>query len=348
MKIVLSIDGGGIRGIIPAAILAYLEEKIQKVTEDNRIRLANYIDFVAGTSTGSIIGAMMLLPDKNKKFKYPQYSLDEIKQMYIELGERVFEKKIKHNIKTLWGIFGPRFPDSNIEQPLLKYMDHIKMKDLIKPCMFSGYDIDKRQVNFYTNSDESEKYCNCYIKDIVRGSTAIPSYFSPAYFKECTNINTIIDGGVFANNPSLAAFIEISKTLFREEDFKKRKFNTNDILIISLGTGDFKQKSYKYSNTKRWGKAQWLMPVIDVLLTSHAEVTNYEMEKIFSSNNSNHNYKRINPPIILGSSNALDASKENLILLLKDVNNYIEENKELLNTLAREICDINFLRVISL
>jgi patatin-like phospholipase/acyl hydrolase len=64
MKIILSIDGGGMRGVIPAAILVYLENKIQEITEDPRLRIGNVVDFVAGTSTGSIIGALMLIPDE--------------------------------------------------------------------------------------------------------------------------------------------------------------------------------------------------------------------------------------------------------------------------------------------
>lgn len=343
MKTILSIDGGGIRGIIPAAILEYLETKIQDILGDDRVRIGNLFDFVAGTSTGSIVGALMLIPKDNIKegdLIRPKYKMSEIVKMYVELGDTVFESSFWHNVKTCWGIFGPKFPASNIEDPLFLYTDHCKLGDLIKPCMFSGYDIDKRRVNFYTNSDESRKYVNYYVKDVVRGSTSIPSYFPPAFFKDGMEANTIVDGGMFANNPSLAAYIEVSKTVFNG---KVNRFDPNELIVVSLGTGDFKQKSYPYNKTKRWGKAEWVLPILDILLTSHAEVTHYEMNKLFSVYDALHNYKRINPTITKGSPSALDSSRKNISNLLIDVKTYIENNKEMLNTLAREICDINYL-----
>ena len=338
MKIILSIDGGGIRGIVPAAILAYLENRIQQIQKDNRIRIGNLVDFVAGTSTGSIICAAMLIPDETKN--KPKYTMDDIVQMYFNMGDDVFKKKFWHGVKTLWGLLGPTFPASNIEPLLLKELGHYKMGDLLKPCMISGYDIEKRRVNFYTNDDKDHKYEDYYVKDIVRGSTSIPAYFPPARFNHGVDINTIVDGGVFANNPSLAAYIEVSKTLFDGE--YKRK-HPHELIIISLGTGKISQKSFPYKKAKRWGKAQWLMPVIDVLLSSHSEVTSYEMEKIFEAYDSKKNYTRINPSIILGNSSGLDASKDNLCKLLKDVNNYIEDNKDMLESLANDLIDMNYL-----
>jgi len=338
MKIILSIDGGGIRGIVPAAVLAYLEKKIQEIQKDPRIRLANLVDFVAGTSTGSIVASMMLLPcDDCRK---PRNTMQDIVDLYFAIGDQVFEKHFLHNVKTVWGLFGPQFPASNIDEPLLKYLDHYKMKDLLKPCMIAGYDIEKRRVNFYTNRDKDEKYAEYNVKDVVRGSTAIPAYFPPARFQYGTDMNTIVDGGVFANNPSLSALIEISKTKY---DGECKNLGPKKVLVISLGTGDINQKPFPYKKAKNWGKAQWMMPVIDVLLSSHSQVTHYEMEQLFASRGLEHNYKRINPPIVLGDPSGLNASKDNLINLLKDVQNYIDANETMLNALAREIIDLNLL-----
>lgn len=336
MKIILSIDGGGIKGIIPATILTYLEQKIQVLLNDNRLHLCNLIDFIAGTSTGSIIGALMLIP--NERGDTSKYNMSEISDFYLSLGDKVFKTNLLYNLKTCYGLFGPRYQNSNIEQILLNKFDHFKLKDLIKPCMFSGYDIEKRKIIFYTNTDLTQKYNDFYVKDIVRGSTSIPSYFSPAHFNVGTSYNTIIDGGLFANNPSFATFIEISKSLS-----SNKPYNPQDIMIISLGTGYVSKKTYNYKKVKNWGKAEWVVPIIDILISANSEITDYQINKLFSSYNALHNYKRLNPKILLASPNPLDASKENLINLIKDAKNYIEENKEMLDILAREICDINFL-----
>ncbi len=342
MKIILSIDGGGIRGIVPAAILTYLEEKIQDIIGNDKIRIGNMFDFVAGTSTGSIVGSLMLIPKepKENEIMAPKYKMSEIVKMYVEFGDKVFAKNFWHNVHTTWGLFGPKYKSNNIEVPLLKFMDHYQLKDLLKACLFSGYDIDKRKVCFFTNSDEHKRYAHYYLKDVIRGSTSIPSCFSPAHFMDGLIENTIIDGAVFVNNPALAAYIEVSKTIFNG---KIKKFDPNEMIVISLGTGSFKPKSYTYKKTKRWGKAKWVLPTIDIMMSAHSDVTDYEMTKIFSSHDSLHNYKRINPPLVYGSASALDSSRKNVTNLLIDVRNYIENNKDMLNTLAREICDLNFL-----
>jgi patatin-like phospholipase/acyl hydrolase len=300
--------------------------------EDNRIKIGNLVDFVAGTSTGSIIGSSILIPDQNYKAKY---SASEIVQLYFNFGNTIFKKNFFHNLKTLWGIIGPLYPSKNIDNPLLKQLDHYKLKDLIKPCLFTGYDIDKRKVNIYTNYDKLKKYNNFYIKDIIRGSVAVPSFFSPAYFRNGNDIHTIIDGGIFAGNPSMCAFIETIKTFSTE----KTKYDIDNILLISIGNGKTKQKSFNFNKVKKWGKAQWLIPIIDIILTANSEVVNYEMTKLYENNIDN--YYRLNPIIKLASSSFKDASKENLILLIKDTNNWIEENKDLLDKLINKIIENN-------
>jgi patatin-like phospholipase/acyl hydrolase len=344
MKIILALDGGGIRGVVPAAILDYLEKRIQEIRSDKRIRIGNLMDLVGGTSTGSIIGSMMLLPCEEaakKGHKRPKYSMEEITKMYIEMGPDVFKSHFWHNVKTLWGLFGSKFPASNIEVKLLEMMDHYKMKDLIRPCLFTGYDIDKRRVNIYTNKDKDEKYANFYVKDIIRGSTAIPAYFPPAYFNDGMDFHTIIDGGVFANNPSMVSYVEASKTIF-DLDEKVQQMKPHDLFIISLGTGKSKKKNFPYKKSKHFGAVKWLFPVIDIMLAGTSDVTDYEMEKLFRSYGASDNYIRINPPLNFSSGTPTNASPENITNLLKDVNAYIKENTIFLNNLADEICRLSY------
>lgn len=345
MKIILALDGGGIRGVVPAAILDYLEKKIQEIRKDRRIRIGNCVDLVAGTSTGSIVGSMMLLPcegEKKNNLNLPRYSMAEILEMYIEMGPGVFKSHFWHNVKTLWGLFGSKFPASNIEPKLLQMMDHYKMEDLVKPCLFTGYDIEKRRVNIYTNKDKNKKYANLYVKDIVRGSTSIPAYFPPAHFNDGMDTHTIVDGGLFANNPSMVAYIEASKTIF-DPDEPVQKFSPHDLLVISIGTGKSKKKSFPYKKSKNFGVVKWLFPIIDIMLSGINDVVDYEMEKLFMSYQRPKNYIRINPPLNYSTSPSTDASTKNITNLLKDVNVYIKENSNFLDNLAEEICRLNYI-----
>jgi patatin-like phospholipase/acyl hydrolase len=341
MKIILALDGGGMRGLVSASVLNYLEIRIQLILKNDKIRIADLLDMVAGTSTGSIIGSMMLIPDPKRNTAL--YSMREIIDLYIQMGPEILQNNRWHSIKTLWGLLGPKFPASNIEDPLIQMMDHYKLRDLIKPCLFTGYDIDKRRVNIYTNRDERRKYEDYYVKDVIRGSTAIPAYFSPAHFQEGSDTNTIVDGGVFANNPSLVAYVEASKTIFPGES-SIMDMNPNNMMVISLGTGLGRRKSYPYNKSKKWGAAKWLFPVIDILLSGSSDIADYQMTKLFSAYGRPENYKRINPPLTYSQSIPTDGSKENITNLIKDANAYIENNKEFLNVLAREICDTKFLK----
>jgi len=339
MKIILSIDGGGIRGIVSAAILNYLEKKIQEIQGNPRIKIGSLVDLVAGTSSGSIIGSMMLLPCDEKK-TIPRYSMQEIVDLYINMGSKFFKKQSLYNLRTLWGLFGPKYPASNIKNPLLQILDHYKLQDLVKPCLFTGYDINKRRANIYINKDK--KYGQYYIKDIIRGSASIPGYFPPAYFRDGIDIHTIIDGRVFANNPALIAYLEAFKIFF---NFKGgiKTMGPHEMMVISIGTGSFKKKSFSYNKVKKWGITQWFFPILDIFLSDSSDVVNYKMQKIFKAYGRPDNYKRINPPLHFSSPSLTDVSKKNITNLLKDAHIYINENKFFLNILAREICDLNYL-----
>lgn len=325
---VLSVDGGGVKGIIPATILAYLENKLIEKTGNSKIRISDFFDFAAGTSTGAIITAMAITPKEKDK---PPRKMDEVVQLYFELAGEVFKKDWKRNIKTCWGLFGTKYSESTLDSILLEKLDHWKLNELKLPCAFTGYDTHKRKPVIYTNRDDKEKYGNYYIKDVVRGSTSIPAVFKPAYFRDGVDINTIIDGGVFANNPAMIAYVEMLKTLEITKKFKK--VTPEHVMMLSFGTGTGKLKIYPYNKIKKWGVVRWFIPVLNILLQGMSEVTNYQMEKFFSFWEAEDNFVRINPVIRIGNANAEDASEKNMKNLHQDAINYISENHDYLDEL---------------
>lgn len=335
MKIrVLAVDGGGVRGIIPAVVLQYIENRIIEITENPDARISEYLDFVSGTSTGSIISAMTITPDEHGK---PAYKMEDVVQAYFDLADVVFKKNFWRNVKTVWGLFGTKYDVKGIDNQLLTKFNHWRMKDLLLPCAFTGYDTDKRKPVIYTNKDQVEKYGDYFIKDVVRGSTSIPSVFKPAYFRDGIDVNTLIDGGVFANNPSMVAYIEIIKTMCIKKAKKCEKVTPENMLFLSFGTGEAPLDSYPYKKIKKWGMVRWFLPILNILLQGVGEITTYEMMKLFDSYNSPKNFIRINPPIILGNSSGEDASDENMKHLHQDAKNYVAENEEFLNDIAQQL-----------
>jgi len=83
---VLSIDGGGVRGIIPATILAFLELKLQEIDGEGA-RLADYFDVIAGTSTGGLLALMLASPDKDKR---PLFAAKDLTKFYLDNLPKIF------------------------------------------------------------------------------------------------------------------------------------------------------------------------------------------------------------------------------------------------------------------
>lgn len=333
MKIILSLDGGGIRGIISAIILSDLEKRLQKLSNNPDARITDYVDLIAGTSTGAIIASLLAAKDRDGNQKY---TAEEVIYLYRSLAPKIFSISLSHRIRTLWGLIGPKYSSKPIEEELLRIFGDSTLSDLRIPAVFTSYDIDRRCINIYTNRDKERKYSHYLIRDVVRGSSSIPAFFPPAYFRRGIEISTLIDGGIFANNPSMVAFIEASKVEFHE-GFTEN-IMPSDTLLLSIGTGISPKKSYPWNSVRRRGVARWIFPILDIILSASADCIDYQMKRLFLSYSSLYNYVRISPPIE-SISHPTDASKKNIEMLIGDAKKYIEENDLFLDSLAKRIWD---------
>ena len=122
------------------------------------------------------------------------------------------------------------------------------------------------------------------IKDIARATSAAPTYFAPAHIESLNGqIYSLVDGGMFANNPALCAYAEARKTLFSKvlkDADKKDKPTAQDMIIVSLGTGSVK-KQYHYNDFKHAGEIKWLEPVIDILMSGNSETVAYQLTQMY-------------------------------------------------------------------
>ena len=335
MKIrILSIDGGGTRGILSAIILDFLEKEVRRITRNEEDRLVNYFDFVGGNSSGSIIAAMMLVPDEKGK---PLYSLSDVIRSFEKINNKIFYRPLSHKIKTLWGLYGPYYSDKYLNSYLIKYLDHWRMSELIKPCAFTAYDIQHRRPVVYTSHDKGRKYKNLFVKDVVRGSVAIPAVFAPAHFRDGISVHTVIDGGLFSNNPSMVSYIEAAKT---EEITDKlgRDLTPEDSLLLSVGAGDYNHRKFTYKDVEHWGRTRWMLPLLGMFVQGLGDIVTYEMNRFFNEKyNVPANFIRLNPKITLGNPSSLDSNAENLKRLEQDGMNYISMNRERLTEIAEKL-----------
>src|SRR5690606_6029620 len=288
MKKILTIDGGGIRGIIPGQILVALEKKIQKKSGNPEAKLAEFFDFFAGTSTGGILTCICLFPSEEDPSK-AMFSAREAVDLYMNHGEEIFSVNIWQKIKAANGYLDEKYKQDVLEKYLKNYFGDLKLSELIKPCLIPAYDINRRASYFFAQHDPAIKGegRDFLVRDVCRATSAAPTYFETALVKSMSGVTyPLIDGGVFANNPSLCAYSEVRNA--------KDNPTAADMFMVSIGTGSVHQ-SYKYSNAKNWGAVGWIKPLIDIMMAGASETTDYHLSRMFSARSNASSYVRIQP-----------------------------------------------------
>ncbi len=271
---ILSVDGGGIRGIIPAIILKEIESRLK-----NKEHLSQCFDVMSGTSTGGIIVLLLNTPDENKN---PKFRANDIIKLYKNLGSEIFHRSLWHRLITLNGWLGEKYSDKNFIENMEKYFKNVQLKDSITEILIPAYDISKDQTIFFKSSYAKEDNArDFYFKDIAHATTAAPSYFKPVSIKDLAEKNTytLVDGGVAVNNPSLSAAIHALKLFSERENF----------LIISIGTGtNFGAEegtlSFGGKNIESGGKIAWADDIISVFMHAGNDVVDYLLQNAFVPN----------------------------------------------------------------
>lgn len=336
---ILSIDGGGIRGILPGTILTHLEKRIQELTKNPDAKIGEYFDFMAGTSTGGILGLIMLCPDENGGYRF---SAKDALDLYLDQGDEIFDVSLGRKLKSLSGLNDERYSADALDTALKNYFGDIKLSQSKKPCLVTSYDIRNRKAHFFTSIDAQSNIHDFHFKDVARATSAAPTYFEPAHIYSIFGTpHTLIDGGVFANNPALCAYSECRKLDFKKilnDEEKPTKPSAKDMMIVSLGTGSIK-KPYHFSEFKDAGVLKWIQPLIDIMMSGNSETVDYQLAKIYGtlSGKNSEDYYRIEPKIINASSDMDKADLGNLKALEEDGKLSVMAFEEKLNEIAQKL-----------
>lgn len=329
MKKILSIDGGGIRGIIPGMLLVALEEKLKLESKNPDAAIVDYFDFFAGTSTGGILTCLLLCPSEDHPTR-PKFSAKAALDLYLEHGNEIFKMSFFKRLRAKFGLAGERYNSQIFEGILKKYFGDTKLSQLIKPCIISAYNIELRKTHFFRQQNaitrgESRDF---YIRDVCRATSAAPTYFSVAEIYSLANVRyPLLDGGVFATNPALSGLIEVTKA------FNQTKIN--DIYLYSLGTGR-SRRSYDYDHFKKSSAMAIVPALIDIMMSGVAETSDFFLEQLFHSVGKEQNYIRIEPDSLESIKEGLDAaSPTNIQKLVALGDRTVSENDALLTRIAK-------------
>ena len=195
---VLAIDGGGIRGLIPALVLAEIERRCERA-------IGELVDLIAGTSTGGIIACGVAKPDP--------LPAQRIAELYVEEGPDIFHRSLLKRITSLDGLIDERYDSSGLVDVLTRWLGAARLADARPPVLLTAYDLERRHAVFLRADDDVS------MVDAAHASSAAPSYFEPVQ----VGAATLVDGGVFATNPAVCAYAEVGGELE---------------LLVSLGTGE--------------------------------------------------------------------------------------------------------------
>lgn len=305
---ILSIDGGGIRGILPGQILVSLEKRLQE--HDENARIADYFDLIAGTSTGGILTCFYLFPDENEPNR-PRYTAQQAVDLYLERGDDIFDVSLWQKIRSGAGVTDEKYDASELEEALEQYFGDTKLSELLGPCLVTAYDIRRRRPHFFTSHDAEETLRDFKVRDAARATSAAPTFFEAArIFSGVHAPYPMVDGGVFANNPTLCAYSE-ARSMNQGAGARIQNPRAKEMMILSLGTGERRQP-YPWKEAKDWGLVGWIKPLIDILMSGNSDTVDYHLKQIYDAVDAPDQYLRIEPKLNDASPALDDASPENL------------------------------------
>lgn len=287
---ILSIDGGGIRGLIPAKVLAELEAELAH--EFPGKKLYEHFDLICGTSTGSILAIAIALgiPSADLVQFYKQFASEIFPKWYWKIfpqkgralvnsvySNRQLRKRLKEVYNRANGGTDPLLSDLKTRVCIPAFNGNTGEINVLKTKHHSDYIRDYKLPAF----------------DVALSSSSAPVYFPPHSFTydndfgQGSNVN-MIDGGIFANNPALIGILEATEKL---------NINFSNIKLLSIGTG-----RGKHIIKKRWRPKDiwyWFIPMprlLDMILDSQAQITEEYisfLRRVMEKSGSSFEYVRI-------------------------------------------------------
>lgn len=281
---VLAIDGGGIRGLIPALVLTELERRAGR-------RIFEMFDLIAGTSTGGILACAVCAPDP--------LPASDLVELYTEEGPKIFDRSLFQRIRSADGLLDEKYDDAALDSALERFLEHKRLAETRPDLIVPSYDTALPGPYFFktTKARETPDADDFPLSIVARATSAAPTYFEALEAGD----KALVDGGVFATNPAMCALAEV----LNREDVRPR-----DVVMLSLGCGQHTEK-HSFDQIKNWGLVGWARPILDVVFDGVSDAVDYQLQRVLDPER----YFRLQVELTLASDHLDDASEENLAKL---------------------------------
>ena len=310
---VLSIDGGGIRGIIPAIFLKEIETRMKEP-------ISSVFNEIVGTSTGGIIALGLSAATPNGE---PMYDVDDLLELYETQGGVIFQSSLFRK-----GIFRSRYNHVGLEGLLLEKFGNLMLNQTRTKVAVTSYDMERAMPYVFSSQRaRANDNDNFLMKDAARATSAAPTYFSPAEIYSIADEDKafplhLIDGGVVANNPALLGY-SLAHTDYPDAD---------DFIVVSIGTGDGR-KSLQRTSIGGGGALFWASPIINVMMSGVSYLNDKMLQLIFPETNGPNKYYRFQMPLE-AELEPMDETSPPHIERLKSL------GKEMVRTYSRDIDEL--------
>ena len=289
---ILSLDGGGIRGIVSCLWLSGTENALRAAGKPG---LLGSFDLIAGSSTGALVACGLALG----------FPPDKLADLYREQRHVIFPGIAGR----LWSRMGrvlsdgpsaPRYDGKGLEKVLKKVFGKTTLGQAKLPLLITSYDtVSRSPVMFKSFKPEHH---DLPMWEVCRASSAAPTYF-PAHPMTVEGRHcALIDGGVVANNPTACA---IAEALRKDAQVDR----TQDLVVLSVGTGE-RTRSIDLKSAREWGALEWAVPIIDVLFDGNTDSVDYIARQLVGDG-----YFRLQTELLIGLDDLDDVSATNIAAL---------------------------------
>ena len=275
---IISVDGGGVRGVVPTVVL-------QRLSDDPRLTgWLDRADLFAGTSTGGLIALALAAG----------IDLATIRLLYEENAKRVFRDSILDDIFDLGKVLGADYEVANLRTELDRVFGDRKLAQLPRRVLVTAFDLDNEdpvartwKPKIFHNFPGSDSDGEMLLAQVGTYTSAAPTYFGSA--------DGYVDGGVFATNPSVCALVQTQDHRIPAGE----QSGLHEIRLLSLGTG--RSLEYLPGSRHDWGYVQWVRPLISIMLDGTNGIADFQCEQILGDR-----YFRLAPTFPQGTTIAMD------------------------------------------
>lgn len=342
MGMILSIDGGGIRGLIPALVLQEIERRLGAA--GGPATLAQGFDLIAGTSTGGLVAAGLTAPHPDDATR-PAMDAAALVALYIQHGRDIFDSGFFRRLHG--GLLDERYDHGALTELLHRHLGDARLSQALTCVMMTAYDIKNRETVFMKGGTPRKPGKpsipppdDFFFRDAARATSAAPTYFEPALVVNLTTreVLALVDGGVFNNDPGMSAYVE----------GVKRGFDPDGMTVVAMGTGH-QNRPYSYNQARSWGVFGWLSPsqgapILSIMMHGQAHATCHHLSWLLNGTAeddipaASRRYFRFDTDLGMANDDMDDASPENLDRLVSRAEHIIQtHDAELDEVVARLI-----------